>query len=56
MRAAVDGGEHGAHRAHAAAADDVDFDAGLLKGAHRAGMIGAVGARAGKQQGGTALG
>ena len=43
--------EHRGDRANAAAADDVDLDAGFLERAHRAGVVRAVGARAGEQQG-----
>jgi hypothetical protein len=46
----VDGGEERADRADAAAADDVDLDAGFVQGPEHAGMIGAGRAGADEDQ------
>src|SRR5204863_2419771 len=51
LRSAVHRAEHGGDRTNAAAADDVDLDAGFLDRAHRAGVVRAVGSSAGEQQG-----
>ena len=55
-RRAVDGGKQRRHRAHAAAGDQVDADAGLVQRAHGASVIRAVDAAAGEHQRGAPVG
>ncbi len=52
---AIDRGEHRSDGADAAAADEIEFDAGFVEGAQDARVIRAVGAGAGQDQRGAPL-